>query len=271
MENDQLDLLDIDANEKPKYKVYTTAAIITSIILAGPIAGGILVRTNLVRFGESNKGNVFLIFSILFFAGLVSGLILLPETVVDKIPNAVFPALYIGIMLLISKYLIGKEMTLHKERGGEFIKGWKPIVASSVVAVVAVVGIVAVGVIQLGGFDQGEFDQVFAEFQEKEADGLNFFSMTETNAIQAAEWGERNGARTWIEAIEILQKLDSVKGFNDDLKTYKRKLVSYCELRKKEIQSWCYDIRNTDPIELNDKSIKLGKEIEEVLKSISEE
>jgi len=106
-------------------KLYSQKAIGIATFFGGPMAAGYLVKKNYQALGqESYAKKAFLIgivSTLLLFAGIFS----IPESIIDKIPNAIIPAIYTGIIYLIVEKLQGQNLKEHLEYGREFNSAWK--------------------------------------------------------------------------------------------------------------------------------------------------
>lgn len=106
-------------------KLYSQKAIGIATFFGGPMAAGYLVKKNYQSLGqESHAKKAFLIgivSTLLLFAGIFS----IPESIIDKIPNAVIPAIYTGIIYLIVEKIQGQNLKEHLEDGREFYSAWR--------------------------------------------------------------------------------------------------------------------------------------------------
>ena len=100
-------------------KLFSQRAIAIATYFGGPAAAGYLVKKNYESHDQSEKGKkafiIGIISTLLIFAGIFS----IPEHIIDKIPNAVIPAIYTGIIYLIVEKIQGQWLKEHKESGGE--------------------------------------------------------------------------------------------------------------------------------------------------------
>lgn len=108
-------------------KLYSQKAIGIATFFGGPMAAGYLVKKNYESFGqESHAKKAFfigIISTLLLFAGVFS----IPEHIIDKIPNAIIPAIYTGIIYLIVEKLQGQNLKEHLESGNLFHSTWKAV------------------------------------------------------------------------------------------------------------------------------------------------
>jgi len=106
-------------------KLYSQKAIGIATFFGGPMAAGYLVKKNYQSLGqESHAKKAFLIgivSTLLLFAGIFS----IPESIIDKIPNAIIPAIYTGIIYLIVEKLQGQNLKEHLEYGRVFYSAWR--------------------------------------------------------------------------------------------------------------------------------------------------
>lgn len=108
-----------------KIRLYSQKAITLSAFIGGPLAAGILIRRNSLNLKREKEGRMALAISIAFTILLSAGLISIPEDILDKIPSALIPGLYIGIIYLIVNKIHGPILIRHKEEEGLFYSNWK--------------------------------------------------------------------------------------------------------------------------------------------------
>lgn len=106
-------------------KLYSKKAITIATFFGGPLVAGILIRRNYLNLGEERKAINSLLIGIFSTVLLIVGILMIPENIIDYIPNILFPAIYTGIVNLIVKKNQGDNLKSHLENNGEFYSGWK--------------------------------------------------------------------------------------------------------------------------------------------------
>ena len=110
-----------------KVKLYTINAITAATFLGGPLAAGILVRRNYLNIGMESEGQKAIVFGIVATFLLFFGIFMIPDPIIDKIPNIVIPAIYTIAITFIVHKLQGPLLAKHKEDGNEFYSQWRAV------------------------------------------------------------------------------------------------------------------------------------------------
>ena len=111
--------------EVPTEKIYSEKAIRVGTFLGGPLVAGYFIAENFKVFGDFDKVKRTWIITILASI-LIFGLIfMIPEDV--KIPNVIFPVIYMGIAAYFTKKYQEINIAKHLENGGEEFNWWRTI------------------------------------------------------------------------------------------------------------------------------------------------
>jgi hypothetical protein len=93
---------------------YSQSAIGIATFFGGPLAAGVLVRRNYITLGNDQYGkhalSIGIIATLLIFGLLFS----IPEHIIDKIPNFIFPAIYTAIISFVVEKFQGEDLKKHK-------------------------------------------------------------------------------------------------------------------------------------------------------------
>ncbi|MFH6959037.1 hypothetical protein ACHRV1_16695 [Flavobacterium aquidurense] len=123
--------------EIPTEKIYSEKAIRLGTFLGGPLVAGYFMAENFKVFGDFNKVRntwIITILSTLIIFGLI---FMIPEDV--KIPNVIFPLIYMGIAAYLTKTYQEKNILQHTQNGGEFFSGWR-IAGISIIGCIVTLG-----------------------------------------------------------------------------------------------------------------------------------
>lgn len=125
--------------EIPTEKIYTEKAIRVGTFLGGPLVAGYFIAENFKVFGDFTKVRNTWIIAILSTI-LVFGLIfMIPDNV--KIPNIIFPLIYMGIAAYFTKKYQEKDIAKHIENGGDEFNWWRTI-GISIVGCIVTLGVI---------------------------------------------------------------------------------------------------------------------------------
>jgi len=96
-------------------KLFTQKGISIATFLGGPLAAGYLVRQNFRALGKETEALISIILGILLTAATFIPLFMLPEDIVDKIPNQLIPAIYTLMIYGVVELVQGKDLKRYKE------------------------------------------------------------------------------------------------------------------------------------------------------------
>jgi len=116
--------------EVPTKKIYTDKAIRVGTFLGGPLVAGYFMAENFKVFGDSEKAKKTWIITILATLCIFALIFFIPENISDKIPNIVFPLIYMSIAAYYTKLYQEKQINEHIENGGEHFNWGRTIVIS---------------------------------------------------------------------------------------------------------------------------------------------
>lgn len=220
-------------------KYYSQRAIIIATYFGGPIAAGYLVKKNyqvLEQPDHARKAMIIgIISTILIFVGIFS----IPEDIIDKIPNALIPLIYTGLIYLFVEKYQGESLNNHKESGGAFYSGWKAagVGAISMLILIAGIGLTAFIAGDLSNtqtnFDIETFDKGVAKFVENEHQSLAVFEAIETQTPEHLISEFSRGILLWKENQEVIKELNRIENLPNKFKSQNTLLLKYCELRIK--------------------------------------
>lgn len=216
-------------------KLFSQRAIAIATYFGGPAAAGYLVKKNYESYNQEDKGKkafiIGIISTLLIFAGIFS----IPEHIIDRIPNAVIPLIYTGIIYLIVEKIQGQWLKEHKESGGEFYSEWKATGIGAIFMVILLALIMGTafiaGDLSQPDFDTATYDKEVAKFVENENTSLAVFNVINTAEPQYLIKEFSKGIVLWKENKEIVNGLNSIENLPVELLEQNKKLLEYCDLR----------------------------------------
>lgn len=220
--------------QTPK-KLFNQKAITIATYFGGPLAAGYLVKKNYEAYDQYEKGkNAFIIgivSTVLIFAGIYS----IPDHIIDKIPNAVIPAIYTAIIYLIVEKIQGQRIKEHKESGGEFHSAWKATGIGAIFMVVLIAVLVGSAYISgdfsKPGFDAATYDSEVARFTQNESKSLAVYDVIDSAEPQYLIQEFKKAIALWEENREIVKKLNGIENLPSALLEQNKLLLKYCDLR----------------------------------------
>lgn len=105
-------------------KVYTKKSILLATFLGGPLVAGFLIYKNFKVFGKDDSAQKSLIISIACTMSLFSLIFFIPSSVLDKLPNTLFPFIYTGVIALIINKYQDHLISDHFKNGGIKASNW---------------------------------------------------------------------------------------------------------------------------------------------------
>lgn len=106
-------------------RIFTNKAISFATFLGGPIAAGFLISKNFKEFGNHSAARNSIFIGIISTIILFAGIFMIPETVVDKIPQFLIPAIYTGVIALLVEKLQGNKIRDFLSSGGKKASNWQ--------------------------------------------------------------------------------------------------------------------------------------------------
>lgn len=220
-----------------KKRFYSQRAIAIATYFGGPLAAGYLVKKNYETLGQPDNARKSLIIGIVSTILIFAGIFSIPEEIIDKIPNALIPLIYTGIIYLIVERVQGESLKNHKESGGEFYSGWKAAGVGAIAMLILAAGIALTAFIAgdlsntQPNFDAATYDKEVAKFVDNENKSIAVFNVIETQTPDYLIKEFSKGIVMWKENKEIVHRLNLLENLPKKLKDQNTLLLKYCDLR----------------------------------------
>ena len=223
---------------KNNISLYSQTAILIATFFGGPIAAGILMRRNFINLGRESLGRNSLIIGIITTILLFAGVLSLPEDIVDKIPNAIIPAIYTAIIAAIIERSMGNELREHKQEAGIFYSIWRAVGVGTVCLLIIIGTILAYVFLPSDNFDAEKYDNSIDEFQKNEQRALQFYQIINSSDDISVLVDHINnvGIQAWRRNLAILDELDGMENIYDYLQEQNKLLREYSNLRIESLQ-----------------------------------
>ena len=205
-------------------RFYSQKAISIATYFGGPLAAGYLVKKNYETLEQPDNARKSLIIGIVSTILIFAGIFSIPEGIIDKIPNALIPLIYTGIIYLVVERFQGESLKNHKESGGEFHSGWKAAGVGAIAMLILAAGIALTAFIAgdfsntQPDFDVATYDKDVAKFVDNENKSLAVFNVIETQTPDYLIKEFSNGIVLWKENKEIVERLNSIENLPIKLK-----------------------------------------------------
>ncbi len=245
-------------NHTKGLKLYSQKAIGLATFIGSPLAGAYLIRENYLSLNKPDEAKKSLIIGIISTLILFSGIFLIPESIIDKFPNQILPAIYTGLIYLIVEKIHGSILKQHEENKNEFHSKWKAARIGLISLVIIAIGILGITIL---ASESDEYDAIIEQFTENETETLIFYDHmnTETNSSLLHEL-ETIAIPKWKENIALIQKSNYIKNLPNELLEQNKTLRKYSLLRLKAFELFQKSIKEN--------SIFYDNELEQIHKEI---
>lgn len=135
--------------EIPTGKIYTEKAIQSGTFLGGPLVAGYFMAENFKTFGDFKNAKKTWIIAILSTIVIFGLIFFIPENI--KIPNVIFPLIYMMIAGYLTKKYQEQKINEHLKNGGEKFNGWRTAGVSLIGCAVTVGAILSISLLNEAG------------------------------------------------------------------------------------------------------------------------
>jgi hypothetical protein len=256
-------------NETKDLKFYSQKAIGIATFIGGPLAAGYLIKENYVSLNKPDVGKKALIIGIISTILLFTGVFMIPESIMDKVPNQILPAVYTGIIYLIVARIHGEILSQHQENGNEFYSKWKATGVGFISLIILFLGIFGYSYLFSYGEDYPKYNAEIAKFTKNETESLIFYDHINTETINSLiKELDESVIPKWEDNIVIIKNSNNIENLPSEFLEQNKKLLKYSELRLKTFELFKKAIRlNTTLYE--EELEGLHKEMDELLKKLN--
>ena len=257
-----------ETDTKTDILLYSQASIAIATFFGGPLAAGILVRRNFINLGNEQAGKHAVVIGIIFTILILGGVFLIPEPVLDMIPNVLIPSIYTAIIYFIVEKYQGAELKAHKTNNYPFYSAWKAA-GAGLISLLIIAGVIVGGVFLMpDDFDVAQYDDKIIRFEINEERASEVFFIIETNdTAEIISHIDNVVLPAWNENLKLVDELDSIEGLyevfkqqNQIIRQYSATQIECFELIKKAF------IEDTD--KYDEQIYSLNDRIEELLNQL---
>lgn len=212
-------------------KFFSSKHISFGTYLGGPLAGAYMIGQNFKSLDKNKESRYSIYLGILISIIVFVLLFLIPENILDKIPNVLFPAIYTVACYFIARHFFGNLIEKNNNNEDKFHSWWRAIIISLISFLILMSVVFAVVFSETSSANYEEYDKALVEFQKNEELTLEFYSnldlkpdnllLEELNEISIPMWKEN---------IKILEELNG-KDLPSELSQQNKTLLSYSNLR----------------------------------------
>lgn len=224
-------------NNTKELKFYSQKSIGIATFIGGPLAAGYLIRENYLSLGKPDEGKKSLIIGIISTILLFSGIFMIPESIIEKVPNQILPAIYTGIIYLIVEKIHGSILNQHKENENEFYSGWKAAGIGFISLVILLIGILSYVFLSPDGEEYEKYNIEITEFYNNEEESLVFYGHLNTEtSVSLIQELDNNAIPNWKENIEIIKNSNDIENLPSEFLEQNIILLEYSKLRLKAFE-----------------------------------
>jgi hypothetical protein len=219
-------------NKTEKIKLYSSKAISGATFLGGPLAAGYLIGENFKSINKPTEGRNSLLVGIISTILLFGGIFMIPENIIDKIPQQIIPLIYTGIIWAIVEWKQGDILKAHKENNNSFFSGWRAAGIGFISLIILGIGIFGYAFLSTDNELNEKYDKELAQFSKNENETLVFYDNlnTGTNYSLLKELDEKTIPK-WKENVRIINKTNQFENLPSELIEQNGILLKYSELR----------------------------------------
>ncbi|MCL6273286.1 hypothetical protein M3P19_04655 [Muricauda sp. 2012CJ35-5] len=256
-------------NPTENIKLYTSKSIWCATFLGGPLAAGYMIGENYKALDKPEEGRNALILGIVVTIALFTIIFMIPEHLMDKIPNQLIPLFYTFIIWGIVEWKQGDVLKAHKENGDTFFSGWRAAGIGFVSLIVLSIGIFGYVFFVMDDTVYDQYDAEITVFQKNEDDTLVFYDHLETVSNYALIQELENSAiPKWKANIAIIQSTNQWEDLPYELAQQNAILLKYSELRLEAFELFKKAIEE-DTYGYSSQLERIHKEIDEQLAKLN--
>ena len=254
-----------------KIKLYSQRAISIATYLGGPIAAGILIRRNFLNLGKEKEGLISLIIGIVSTVLLLWGIFQIPEEIIDKIPNALIPAIYTGIIYFIVEKMQGDILKKHKEEKNKFYSNWRATGIGVVIGIIMFGGIFAHAYYTPESKAIRAYESGIKKYRANEPEAIQFPDIQNSSIEECINFIEQTGIPTFRKNIEILNEISNIENIPEIYQKRVELLLEFENLRLEifEITSK-HLLDEISNLEYDDKITRINARINETIEKLNQ-
>ncbi len=259
-----------NVNETKNLKFYSQKSIGLATFIGGPLASGYLIRENYLSLNKPDEGKKALFIGIIATIVIFGGIFMLPEAIIDKLPNQLLPLIYTGIIYLIVEKIHGTVLNQHKENGNEFFSGWKAAGIGFISLIILAIGIFGYIYLSPDGAEIEKYNIEFSKFSKNETESLIFYDhlKTESDSLLIQELNNVIIPK-WKENIKIINRSNEIKDLPIEYLEQNKMLLKYSELRIETFELFKKAINDNTGKYVNELD-RIHIEIDEQLKKLND-
>lgn len=212
--------------------LYSARAIALATFLGGPIAAGYLISKNYTSLNKPQQAKTALIIGIIFTFIILGSFFLIPDNILDTIPNYLIPVVYSGIIMAIVEVKLGNQLRVYKENGHKFASIWKAVGVGFISLLIFLVLTLGLVFLKEDSLVYDQYDKEIALFTQNEKETMIFYDHLDSRS-QLSLLQELNNSviPKWKKNLDIVQRIDKLENLPKELTQQNKLLLKYSQLR----------------------------------------
>lgn len=226
-----------DKKQTLALKFYSQRAIIIATIIGGPLAAGYLIRANYLRLGRPDAAIKALLLGIIATILIFASMFMIPESIIDKMPSILVPAVYTVITYQIVEKIQGDILKQQQDKPEIFYSKWRALGIGLVAMVILLASIFTFAYLAPVGDEYSKYDDKIAQFTANETETLTIYEHidAESNSTILREL-EESTIPKWQKNIELIKQAATIENLPPELIEQNAILLRYAELRLKSFE-----------------------------------
>lgn len=248
-------------NMNDNYQLYSEKQISIATFIGGPIAAGILLRKNYLNLERPKAAFNALFLGIFATIIIYIGLFILPDNIVDKMPNVLIPLIYTGIISIIVNKSMGIQILNHRKNGMIFFSYWNSFGVAIIALVINVAFIFSIVYFSPADFDSKTYNSEIDTFTKNENNALLVFDKLQSPNQKELIPEFTSSLELWKKNKEISLNIRSIDNLPAELLEKSIFLESYTDLRIKQF-SLIIKALEDDQVDYSEQLINVANQIE---------
>jgi hypothetical protein len=221
-----------EQNKTKGLKFYSQRAIGIATFFGGPLAACYLVRENYLALNKPDEAKKALLYGLLATVAVLGFIFMMPDGVMDKVPNQVIPLIYTTIIYYVVEYTQGDTLKLHEKFGNEFISGWKAALVGFVAMLIFLSIIFGYAFLFENDENLELYDAKIEVFSKNETESLEFYKyISIEDKSKLIKRLDTEVIPKWNQNIDIIKQAMLIEGLPDEVVEQNENLLRYSEFR----------------------------------------
>ena len=224
--------LDQNENRTKDLKFYSQRSIALATYLGGPLAAAYMIRANFLALKNHVAANRTIWIGLLGTIMVFGGIFLIPEDIIEHVPNVVIPLIYMGVIYLIVEKYQGAELKVHKEFENQFYSGWRAAGIGLISLLIVASVLLSIIFLEPEMPHADFYDKKLALFEVNESESLKFFENAEFKSnLNLINELDNSVIPKWEENVKIIASLNQFDDLPVEIENRNELLLEYSKLR----------------------------------------